>query len=519
MNISGENSTKLANVRTICVEFTPTDYAEKYQKELKEAARHLELPGFRRGHVPTSLINKKYGSELLRGVIQKMSEKAVNDYIQKENLLIIGGIFPSEKQETYEIVPNEPCSFFFDLLVVPPLSLPADMKVTAARPVFDAAYWERFDRKLSHQIQSMQEDATLGESMYLGLRFEVLSTTEESEAKEEASDNWRVRSYFPVLWDELPEAIRTQLIGKKVQERTVFAADLYDLLASFIVLAEQKDAPLVREEVKKNGFALVAEYAFTYTNKEVTKEHLLLYTPQHVDEVSKLSEKEVLQLVHEFEETKIQLACKVVGIREQIDAIAREWQFDVPIEMVHFTLLQSGMAEDALAFFTPYQRGVLRTEGFMNRIATDLEEKYKSLAEDENLSLVRMVIAFDILMNEPSTYMMRLLPPMQKLDMLFEHRKKDQRFDESFHRVMECILLAETLFAQAEVTYRDEKIENFCWLEGVVGLKHARFDFKISKEEEEENRNLMMRSMGKAVNSEDTQAESESQEQEENGDK
>ncbi|MFC2414001.1 MAG: trigger factor family protein, partial [Bacteroides sp.] len=52
MNISGENSTKLANVHTIRLEFAPADYTEKYNKEIKTAARNLELPGFRKGHVP-----------------------------------------------------------------------------------------------------------------------------------------------------------------------------------------------------------------------------------------------------------------------------------------------------------------------------------------------------------------------------------------------------------------------------------------------------------------------------------
>ena len=134
MNISGENSTKLANVHTIRLEFAPADYTEKYNKEIKAAARNLELPGFRKGHVPAGLVAKRYGEQLLRGTIQEMSEKALNEYIEQNQILTVGGIYPAV-DEDFQLALNEPAKMAFHVLVVPELNIPSDLKVTALRPV------------------------------------------------------------------------------------------------------------------------------------------------------------------------------------------------------------------------------------------------------------------------------------------------------------------------------------------------------------------------------------------------
>ena len=517
MNISGENSTNLTNVHTIRVEFTAADYAEKYQNELKNAARHVELPGFRKGHVPSKFIEKKYGSDLLRGVIQQMSEEAVNNYIRDEKLVIVGGIFPSEKQETYDIVPNEPCSFLFDVLVAPSLDLATGSKVTVKNPVFGDTYWERFAWESSRQINGSVNEVTNDESLFLGLRFE-LSTKKEEAEKDEKEDNWSARAYFLSALNGLPEEIRTQLLGKKTDERTVFTADVFENLLPLLILESTDEVAEVRDGVMKNGFALVIERVLTSSPRELTKDILSLYTPQNETELDKLSENDLLNLAHELEEAKVKAACRITSVQPLLHEMASKWQFDVPMKWVHATLLQSGMAEETFPFFVSYQRSMIRTQGFTKRLILNFIEKYEEISSDKLLVLAHMLLVFDVLTSERSMYLMRLLTPAEKLNLLLQQREKDKSFDEMFIKIMEQFALADTLFTQVEQSSSDEKVENISYATGLRALRNPYYKFAVSEKEEEENRELMMRTIATTEKA-STKTEEEESKQDDNSDK
>ena len=63
MDIKREEIGTLNEVITI--NFEPNDYQEKVEKSLKNIRHKASEPGFRPGHVPAGLINKKYGKAVL----------------------------------------------------------------------------------------------------------------------------------------------------------------------------------------------------------------------------------------------------------------------------------------------------------------------------------------------------------------------------------------------------------------------------------------------------------------------
>ena len=47
------------------VKISNEDYNGSYESSLKNYKKQIQLPGFRKGHIPTSVIKKKYGPSIL----------------------------------------------------------------------------------------------------------------------------------------------------------------------------------------------------------------------------------------------------------------------------------------------------------------------------------------------------------------------------------------------------------------------------------------------------------------------
>ena len=59
MNVTLDRIDNVNGIITLSIE--EKDYQEKVKKELKQIGIKHPLPGFRPGHVPASLLQKKYG--------------------------------------------------------------------------------------------------------------------------------------------------------------------------------------------------------------------------------------------------------------------------------------------------------------------------------------------------------------------------------------------------------------------------------------------------------------------------
>lgn len=80
----------------ITVTLEEKDYADKVKKQLKEIGKSHAEPGFRPGHVPSGLIQKKYGSAVKYDIINKEVGNAVFDYIKENKLHVLGNPVPQQ---------------------------------------------------------------------------------------------------------------------------------------------------------------------------------------------------------------------------------------------------------------------------------------------------------------------------------------------------------------------------------------------------------------------------------------
>ena len=118
MNVSLQNIDKVSGLLTVKLE--KADYQEKVDKSLKTFRQKAQIPGFRKGMVPMSLVKKMYGKSVIAEEVNKLLSEKVYDYIKSNNVNMLGEPLPNEeKQQVIDFDTMEEFEFVFDIALAP----------------------------------------------------------------------------------------------------------------------------------------------------------------------------------------------------------------------------------------------------------------------------------------------------------------------------------------------------------------------------------------------------------------
>ena len=101
---------------------TSEDYADSRKKKLNDYRKKAEFKGFRKGMVPMSLVEKMYGQSALVDSVNDVISTALNNFIQENNLRVLGEPLPSEDQPETEWTAGNDFTFKFDIAQNPEIS-------------------------------------------------------------------------------------------------------------------------------------------------------------------------------------------------------------------------------------------------------------------------------------------------------------------------------------------------------------------------------------------------------------
>ena len=121
MKISFENADKVNGQLTIVVE--EADYNEKVEKTLKDYRKKANIPGFRPGQAPLSLIKKQVDEQVKMDELNKLVGETIYSYLKDNNIQFLGEPLPSAKQEAQDLAKPAPYTFVFDIAVAPEIDL------------------------------------------------------------------------------------------------------------------------------------------------------------------------------------------------------------------------------------------------------------------------------------------------------------------------------------------------------------------------------------------------------------
>ncbi|MCF6223599.1 MAG: trigger factor [Flavobacteriaceae bacterium] len=148
MKITKENIDALNSI--VKIDINANDYENKVEKELNNYRKKANIPGFRKGHVPMSLVKKQYGKSVMIDEVNKLLQEALNNYLIEEKLDVLGNPLPKTQENFSWDTDN--FTFEFELGLTPEfdVNLTPKKAITSYKIVAD-------DKMVTDQIKNIRE--------------------------------------------------------------------------------------------------------------------------------------------------------------------------------------------------------------------------------------------------------------------------------------------------------------------------------------------------------------------------
>ncbi len=147
MNVTKENHDEVSALLTVTID--NADYKEKVEKELHNYAKKAQIPGFRKGKVPLSMIKKQYEAPAAYEEINKLVSESLNAFINENKLRLVGQPVPVPINDfDYKA---EKLSISFEVGFEPDFTI--DLSKYEA-PFFKV---EASDKEVSQSVENMQK--------------------------------------------------------------------------------------------------------------------------------------------------------------------------------------------------------------------------------------------------------------------------------------------------------------------------------------------------------------------------
>src|ERR1700685_2389594 len=97
----------------ITVKVAKSDYLPSFEKALKSYGKQANIPGFRKGMVPSGLIQKMHGSSVFADEVLRTVEKELTTYMSSEKLEIFAQPLPLPENDARQIDMSKPAEYAF----------------------------------------------------------------------------------------------------------------------------------------------------------------------------------------------------------------------------------------------------------------------------------------------------------------------------------------------------------------------------------------------------------------------
>jgi len=148
MKITKEDIDALNSV--VKIDITANDYQEKVDTQLNDYRRKANIPGFRKGHVPMSLVKKQYGRSVMIDEVNKLLQESLSKFLVEEKLDVLGNPLP-KMQDNFSW-DEDKFSFEFELGLAPEfeVNLKPKKAINSYKIVAD-------DKMINGQLENIRE--------------------------------------------------------------------------------------------------------------------------------------------------------------------------------------------------------------------------------------------------------------------------------------------------------------------------------------------------------------------------
>ncbi len=266
----------------ITVKLSKEDYMPSFEKSLKQYARNVNIPGFRKGMVPNAMIRKMYGQSLYNDEVLRMAGNKLETYLRDENLAIFAQpmVLPGETLNLDMNAPGD-VDFSFEVGLKPEFEIPA-IKEKAPLTLYKI---EVSDKMLDDELERIrrrygkvedQEVVSSGDDIIYAFYEPVDASGQVAEDTDKKEDT--------VLFEKLPVKMQELLQGKKAEDSIVFVPaeiasgeELTAFLKDPLKATEDQAQQQYRMTLTKVGRLIPHEldetlFAAVFPNDQVTSE-------------------------------------------------------------------------------------------------------------------------------------------------------------------------------------------------------------------------------------------------------
>ena len=197
----------------ITVKVAKEDYLPSFEKALKNYSKQANIPGFRKGMVPSGLIRKMHGQSVFVDEVLRTVEKQLSDFMVNEKVEIFAQPLPLPENDSSQLdfnTPNE-YAFAFEIGLKPDFKV-ADL-ATASLPfnkiiVTDEMVEEEITRLQLRHGNMTEPELVTGDDNVLNVQFIETDATGKEIEGGASKENSLLVKYFS-------EAFRPSLMDKK----------------------------------------------------------------------------------------------------------------------------------------------------------------------------------------------------------------------------------------------------------------------------------------------------------------
>ena len=240
----------------ITVKLGKDDYMPAFEKTLKQFAKTANVPGFRKGMVPSGLIRKMYGQSIFNEEIIRSAGKKLEDYMREEKLYIFAQpmIMPDADRKFPDLANPAEIDFAFEVGIKPDFEIaPLKNKAKLTRYKINVS-----DKMMDDEIDRIRRRFGKVESQeVLNNKEDILYATYEAcDANGNVAADANKVEDTEVL-DKMPAKLKDMLMGKKADESFVFRpAD---------VCTEEELKAFLKDPLKADADAAQQYYKLTIT--------------------------------------------------------------------------------------------------------------------------------------------------------------------------------------------------------------------------------------------------------------
>ena len=295
----------------IIIDLKREDYEGKVESILNDYRKAANIPGFRKGFVPMSIIKKKYGIPTIAEEVNKILKKELNSYLQKEEIEILGGPILKEKEKINW--KDDELSFEFEIGLAP------NFKINFAKNKKINFYQISADKEIvDNQILNYRKQyGKLISQNKIKKNFEITASFEseelgiDSQGLFEISDIQSRKSYHSISNSQVGE--KTSLDIKNLFKDKKKAESIFKI--PFEKLKNLSGN--VELEIKEINERVLAEINQNFFDK--------IYGQNNVKSISEMEEK-----IRQEAEKSFAAQSEQKLFNDVIDYLIKETQFDLP---------------------------------------------------------------------------------------------------------------------------------------------------------------------------------------------